>query len=181
MQINELKEKLEQGEAIENLVLVLPYLPFVEKKIMVDRIVDACINIDENGIYTVDNFNKKLMTDLVIIGNYTDLEFSENTLEDYDYLVKNKVVNHVINNMDVDELDFIYDLIHVELKQKVEIGNSLSNVLAVNLQKLVEKIPTDKQLKGLSKSLVKDLNKFDWNKIPELKDIFKTVNGGKAK
>ena len=172
MQINELKEKLEQGEAIENLVLVLPYLPFVEKKIMVDRIVDACINIDENGIYTVDNFNKKLMTDLVIIGNYTDLEFSENTLEDYDYLVKNKVVNHVINNMDVDELDFIYDLTHLEIEQKVKIGNSLESIVAKGLNDLISKIPDEKGMKKLMGDIPKLVNKIKPDNLELLKEMY---------
>jgi len=57
----------------------------------------------------------------------------------------------------------------------MQIGNSIESIIASRLDKLIDKLPTDKQLKSLSKSLVKDLNKLDWNQLPLLKEMWETA------
>jgi hypothetical protein len=59
----------------------------------------------------------------------------------------------------------------------METVNSFANIIGNKLQQLIDKIPNDKQLKSLSKSLIKDINKLDWDKVPMLKQMWLTANG----
>ncbi len=181
MKISELKVLLTQGRKPEELgIEIKPYIPFIEKKMLVEAILDGCIQIDGNGVYTCDYFMKKLLFDMKVIISYTNIDFSEDTaVEEYDFLVENKILEYVIKKIDNEELHHIYEFLYDELQQKIEIGNSLANIVAIGITKLIDKFPNDKQIKSLSKSLVKDLNNFDWSKIPMLKQIYDTAQGKK--
>ena len=112
--------------------------------------------------------------------NYTNLEFSENLIEDYDYLAENVGIELILDQIPINEVEFILDLVDFELAQIVKLNNSIEGILANKLDKLIEKLPTDKQIKSLSKSLVKDINKLDWDKIPMLKDMWNVAIGNQS-
>jgi len=181
MQITELKEKLmTTPETIDlsTIIEIKPYLSHIEKKIVCDNIISASLNQNENGLIICDFYNQKLTTDISIIVNYTNIEISEDEfIEDYNYLCEQGIIKYVLNNMNKDEFNFIEDMVSANINQERKIGNSLESIIAKGINKLTDKLPTDKELKSLSKSLVKDLNKFDWNKIPMLKDMWLTANG----
>jgi len=186
MQIQELKERIPDSGSNNNIfditqilggVEIKPYLPVAEKKLIADSIINSCIEIDENSVMKIDYFNKIIISNMSFIINYTNLEFSEDSIEDYDFLCKYKILDYIINSIDIDELNFINKLVEDELEQMIKIENSIEGIIAKGLNKLIEKIPDEKKIKSLSKNLIKDLNKLDMSKFSELKDVFNTVKG----
>jgi len=185
MQIQELKERI--NELPENQILIISeilegveiklYLSTIEKRIIVDNIINGCIEIDENSIMKVNFFNKKLISDISLVTNYTNLIFSDdNSIEDYDFLSQYKILNHIIKHIDSDELDFIYNMVEDELEQQIIIGNSLESVLSKGLNKLVEKIPDEKSMNKLINNLPKSINKIKPENLAVLKGIFNQQN-----
>jgi len=187
MQIQELKERIPDSNSNDSNIFditqilggleIKPYLPVAEKKLIADSIINSCIEIDENSIMKIDYFNKIIISNMSFIINYTNLEFSEDSIEDYDFLCKYKILDYIINSIDIDELNFINKLVEDELEQMIKIENSIEGIIAKGLNKLIEKIPDEKKIKSLSKNLIKDLNKLDMSKFSELKDVFNTVKG----
>jgi len=176
--INELPENqiLIISEILENVEIKL-YLSTIEKRIIVDNIINGCIEIDENSIMKVNFFNKKLISDISLITNYTNLIFSDdNSIEDYDFLSQYKILNHIIKHIDSDELDFIEYMVENELEQQIKIGNSLESVIAKGLNKLIEKIPDEKSMNKLINNLPKSINKIKPENLAVLKGIFNQQN-----
>jgi uncharacterized membrane-anchored protein YjiN (DUF445 family) len=80
-----------------------------------------------------------------------------------------------------DELEFFDSVLEAEIKQIQNVDNSISTILAKALNKLVEKVPDNNQLKSIGKSLIKDLNKLDPSKLSYVSQAIGWVNGGKEK
>lgn len=170
MLISELKEKLESGKPLEELLEVKSYLSVSLKKVIADNIVERSVEIDQNAIMQVNYFNKKMLRDMLLIVEYSNLEFSdEGSIEEYDYLCENKILDKIIGLIPESEIDFIDDLVHYELKQKVELNNSLTNIVAKSLNDLINKIPDQKSITKTLNSLPKILNKVK----PENLEILK--------
>ena len=176
MQIQEFKDENGSYNHKDNFN-IKKYIPFIEKKILVEDIIDGCLETNENGLLVVNNFMKKMVLDLKVVIAYTDIEFGEEIVNDYDFMVENKIIDKIIESIDDSELDFIESMVNKEIDQKIRIENSIEGILANKLDKLIDKLPTDKQIKSLSKSLVKDINKMDWDKLPMLKDMWLSANG----
>jgi len=177
MLIQEIKESFKKGKSISGIVEIKPYLSYVEKKILCDKIIEESLEQNENGLFLCNFFNKKIAKDISIIVNFTNIEF-EQTIQDYDYLSEQGIVDYVLNNMNQNDKVFIDEMVDKNIEQRIKLFNSIEGILANKMDKLIEKLPNDKQIKSLLKSLVKDLNKFDWDKIPMLKEIWKNANGG---
>ncbi len=175
MLVSELKS--ENGTYNGKTIEIKQYLSFVEKKLLCIDILESCIKADDNDILTCDFFTKKLITDLKLLSNYTDIEFTDDFIKEYDFLVEYGVLDYIIENIPDSELVFIDEMIECELEQRIKIGNNLESIIAKGINKLTDKLPTDKELKSLSKSFVKHLNKFNWDKAPMLKEMCLTANG----
>jgi len=185
MQIQILRERI--NELPDNQILIMSeilesveiksYLSTIEKRIIVDNIINGCIEIDENSIMKVNFFNKKLISDISLVTNYTNLIFSDdNSIEDYDFLVQYKILHYIIKHIDSDELDFIEYMVENELEQQIKIGNSLESVIAKGLNKLIEKIPDEKSMNKLINNLPKSINKIKPENLAVLKGIFNQQN-----
>lgn len=170
MQISELKN--ENGTYNQIKINTKNYIPFIEKKILCEGVLDSCLEIDENGITTCNYFMKKLLTDLKIVANYSDIDFSDEVVLDYDFLVESDIVNIIKESIDDSELEFINEMINCELEQKIKIGNSIESVLAKNLQKLIDKIPDEKSIQKIIKDIPKSINKITPANLEILKGVF---------
>jgi len=180
MLIQEIKEKLSTLEIIDlsTIITIKPYLSHVEKKILCDNIINASLDQNEDGLIICNYYNRKLTTNMSIIVNYTNIEINNDEfLEDYDYLCEQGLIKYVLDNMNKEDKLFIEQMVSKNIGQSLKIGNSLESIIAKGLNKIVEKIPDNKELKSLSKSLVKDINKMDWDKVPMLKQMWLTANG----
>jgi len=175
MKIQELKEILSQNNKIitNELIKVKSYISSIEKKMLVDNIINGCIDLDENLIMKIDYFNKNLVKDISIIANYTDLEFSEDdSIAEYDYLIQNDIFDYIIENINEKEIEFINDLLYDELKQKIDLNNSLTNVIAKTLNNLISKIPDEKSLNKMMTNMTKNLNKIKPENLNMMKELF---------
>lgn len=176
MQISELKT--ENGEYNGTIIEVKSFISFLEKKILCLNVLENCMDVDDNGMIVCDYFVRKLVKDINIVKQYTNIEISDSDyISDYDFLVQNGILNDILSKIDKDEKTFIDEVIEREIKQRMETVNSFANIIGNKLQQLIDKIPNDKQLKSLSKSLIKDINKLDWDKVPMLKQMWLTANG----
>ena len=174
MQISELKTKIEEGNSIQDLIEVKQYLSIIEKQLMANKIIDSCIVIDdESNLYKIDYFYKKLTSDVSFLVNYTNLESSENLIEDYDYLAENVGIEWILNQIPISEVEFILDLVDCELAQIVKLNNSIEGILANRLQALINKVPDEKGIKKLMTEAQKQINKIK----PENLEILKGLVG----
>jgi len=148
------------------------YIPFSHKQLLCEKVIDASILIDENNIVSCSYFLKKLATDINILSFYTDLEFNENTEEDYDFLIQSGLFDNILDCIADSDLDFIDEMINKEIEQKIKIGNSIESVLAKNLQELIKKIPSEKSIQKIIKDIPKSINKISPQNLDIIKNIF---------
>jgi len=156
-------------------VLVKEYLGFSIKKVMINNILEFC-KIPQNNLIKIDYALLEVVKVISIITQYTNIEIPEDIVFAYDYLIENKILEYVLDKINKDEIIFIDDVLNFEIKQINNIDNSLQGVLSKSLNHLIEKIPDEKAIKSLSKSIVKDINKLDAGKINELKNMFKIIS-----
>lgn len=177
MQISELKTKIEEGKSIQDLIEVKQYLSIIEKQLIANKIIDSCIVVDdESNLYKIDYFYKKLTSDVSFLVNYTNLEFSENLIEDYDYLAENVGIELILDQIPINEVEFILDLVDFELTQIIKLNNSIEGILASKLDKLIEKIPDQKGIKKIMNDIPKQINKIK----PENLEILKGIIGNQS-
>lgn len=177
MLISEIKEQIEAGKSVDDLLEVKQYLSIIEKNLIVNKIIDSCITIDEiNGLSKIDYFYKKLTSDVSLLVNYTNIEFSENLIEDYDYLCENVGIERILNQIPITEVEFILDLVDCELIQIIKLNNSIEGILASKLDKLIEKIPDQKGIKKIMNDIPKQINKIK----PENLEILKGIIGNQS-
>lgn len=177
MLVQEIKEQIETGKPVDDLLEVKQYLSIIEKNLIVNKIIDSCIVLDEiNGLSKIDYFYKKLTTDILLLVNYTNIEFSENLIEDYDYLCENVGIERILNQIPITEVEFILDLVDCELAQIVKLNNSIEGILASKLDKLIEKIPDQKGIKKIMNDIPKQINKIK----PENLEILKGIIGNQS-
>jgi len=177
MLISEIKEQIEAGKSVDDLLEVKQYLSIIEKNLIVNKIIDSCIVLDEiNGLSKIDYFYKKLTSDVSLLVNYTNIEFSENLIEDYDYLCENVGIERILNQIPITEVEFILDLVDCELAQIIKLNNSIEGILASKLDKLIEKIPDQKGIKKIMNDIPKQINKIK----PENLEILKGIIGNQS-
>lgn len=169
MLISELKEQIETGKIIDELIEIKQYLPIVEKHLIATKIIDSSIIENKNGLSQIDYFYKRITTDVSLLINYASLEFSDELINDYDYLSENGFIKKIIDKIPKTEVYFIEELVESELDQMIRIGNSLENVVASKLQQIIDKIPDEKAMKKLMKDIPKQINKIN----PENMEILK--------
>lgn len=147
------------------------YIPFIEKKILCEDIIDGCLEVNENGFLVVNNFMKKMLLDLKVVVAYTDIEFGENVVNDYDFMVENKIIDKIKESIDDSELDFIESMVNKEIDQKIRIENSIESVIASKLQQLISAIPSEKSIKKIMNDIPKQINKIKPDQLSIIKDM----------
>lgn len=193
MKLSEIKSILVKGDSIESLnIKVKSYLPIAYKTMMINGykveeghitgIVDESIEL-KNNFATVNYFNKEISTTLNILNYYTDIEIDDLDISDtiYDYIITSGLWYYIKSQISVDEFESIINYINKSIEEKLKEYNSLENIININLMKLIDKIPNNKELAKLSKSLIKDLNKLDINKLTMVNSLKQAIEGNKSK
>lgn len=164
-----INENLETNE-----IKIKKYIPFVEKQVLVQRVVDLCLDFDQDtNMVKVNFFNKKLSIDSQIILMYTDLEFAEEDfIKQYDFLVENNYFDYIFSQINSSELDMIYEAVEHEIEQAIQLNNSIEGILAKGINKIVEKLPNEKSIKKILNDIPKSVNKIKPENLEILKGIF---------
>lgn len=156
-----------------------PYLPFSIKKILIDNILKSVVLENEDGLKIIDYSFFELVKQYVLLNHYSNINLTDekDIVNTYDQLKEKGIIDYVLNKIPQKELDFFEEVLSSEIQQIKEVDNSISSVLNKALNKLVEKIPDNKQLKSLGKSLIKDIDKLDPNKLSYMSSAIGWING----
>jgi hypothetical protein len=191
MKLSEIVLSLKNGKKVESLEInIKKYLPIVEKMVMIKGLKDGDINqngiVDEsleehNGLLYVDYFKKEISIVCNLIQWYTDIEIDIVELENthYDFYVTSGLWDYIKSNLN-NEYKTNIELIDMSIEEELRKHNSMESIVNNNLVNLINRIPTDKELKQLAKTLMKDVNKMNWDKVPMIKQMFETLQSKKV-
>jgi hypothetical protein len=122
---NEVAVILHNEQSIE----VKQYLPINTKLDMITNIINN--SIDENNFYNPVRI--ALYTELGIIENYTNINFTDKQKEDifklYDLLKGNGIINKVIDVIPKDEYDYLINNINGSIQSIYNYKNSVMGIL----------------------------------------------------
>lgn len=159
------------------------YIPLIQKKNIIENIINISF-VEENGIYKIDYVMKELFTILGVFINYTNKEIPElyidknlnieKAFELYDYLIELGIYDNLV--LKIDDIAALLDLLENEVIQKKDILNSIEGILANGINKLIEKLPSDKELIKMAKSLTKDLSKLNPEKMKYVNDVVSALD-----
>ena len=168
--INTIKLSEINNEDFSN-IKIKKYLPFPIKKIMIENILDVC-KIQQNSLIKIDYSYLKIIKEISMITQYTNIEIPEDIVSAYDYMKENKIIEYILDAIDRDEILFIDDVLKSEIRQIEKIDNSIENILSKTLNDLTSKIPDEKGLVKIIKEIPKSINKIK----PETLEILKNIN-----
>lgn len=141
------------------------YLPMDYKIMLVNDIERNCI-CKENNISYIDYTTKELAYVLAIVGYYTNIEDDIlQTIKIYDLVKQIGLFDYIYNQISIVEIKTLNKLISDTLNQKIEVGNSISNILDINFSALIAKIPNEVGIKSILKSVSKQFKSMDLEKI----------------
>jgi len=166
-------------KSIDDITETKTYLPLMEKELIINKIIDTIVDYDENNLVKIDFIHLDFFFDLEILKSYFSIEIPKDIetkvlLNAYDYLCENDILSQLKTRIDED-YEYLVGLLDKEIKQKVENNNSISAVLAKTLNKLVDKLPSDKDLSKLIKEIPKQINKIN----PSNLEAITSALGGK--
>lgn len=151
---------------------VKPFISFIEKKILCLNVLENCMDVNENGMVVCDYFLRKLVQDINIIKQYTNIEISDdNYIYEYDFLVENELLDYILDRIVDSELSFINEMINKEIKQRISVSNSIENILFQKLQLLIDKIPDEKGIKKLMTEAKKQINGIKPQQLELIKNM----------
>ncbi len=159
-------------------IIVKKYIPFLIKQNIIDNVLSVCTSLEEDGFIRVNYAIKRMAIEFSICNQVSNIDMSdEDNLELYDSLKELGVVSYILEKIDSNEITFIIDCINEKIEEIYKVDNSIQSIISQGLNKLLDKIPDDKQLKLLGKSLVKDINKLDPEKYSYITQAMGWVSG----
>lgn len=133
MKIIEFIEVMSKGNNMNKISTIIEakkYLPIAEKRRIAETVIDACA-VNNNGFIQVDSLDKYIMFTIVIISNYTNLEFGldGDYLSDYDRLCESELLDSVIATF---EKEYVRtnDILNMMLSDKLQHNSSEASLAA---------------------------------------------------
>lgn len=115
MLVNTLVEKMSnknQIVSLNKLIEAKQYLPFAEKKALVERIINNCTTINDSFVQ-INEIDQYIQFTIETIKAYTNIEFSENPIEDYDLLCSSGLLGDIIDIFD-GEYKMVLNLVEMQ-------------------------------------------------------------------
>lgn len=174
IKVTDIVEKLkEYDESILNSIKIKKYLPVATKRLMCEEIAKNSI-IEQDGVKIKDSIAYEIAFDLVIVSFYTNVDIDEN----YDEACEYKIIDFIKENMNQSERDFISEHSYYMIQNEINNHNSIAGVINRQLTKLINIIDKNTSPKAI-KSILKEAQKLDLDKIPMIKQLVETLNGNK--
>ena len=166
-------------KSINDITETKTYLPLMEKELIINKIIDTIVGVDENNLIKIDYIHLDFFFDIEILKSYFSIEIPQDIdikdlLNAYDYLCENDILSQLKTRIDED-YEYLVGLLDKEIKQKIENNNSISAVLAKTLNNIVNKLPDEKAMQKIINSIPKAINKIDKNNL----EAITSVLGGK--
>ena len=151
-------------------IKVKKQLDFTVKKLIINNIIDGA-KIEDGNTVKIDYALLYMFRDIILMGQYSNLETGEDIIADYDYASKIGIIKHILNKIDINELQLIDKIIENEIEQIYKIENSTGNIIAKGLNYLAENLPDEKAMQKVIKEVPKALNKIS----PEVLSVIKNI------
>jgi hypothetical protein len=148
------------------------YLPISTKRLICEEIMKYSI-VENNGMKSKDTIANEVALNLMITQFYTNLDIGEY----YDEACQHDIFKFIKDNMKPEELNFILKHSSYMIDNEINMHNSLVGIINKNLQTLIEKLPNEKDLSKLTKTMVKELNKIDPEKFKYVNDVVSALEG----
>ena len=153
MEFIEIMSKENSAKRIGAILETKKYLPIAEKRNIAESVIEACIT-DNDGFIKIDSLDKYIMFTIIVISNYTNLEFGVDGdyLSDYDRLCEAGLLDSVIATFD---------------KEYVRTNEILNMLLADKLQHNSAEASLAKVVDGVNNSIDKLIDMLK-NKVEEM-------------
>ncbi len=171
IKVAELIEKYKNGDCFENLIQIKPYLPIATKRLICEEIAKNSI-IEQDGMKIKDSIAYEIAFDLIIVSFYTNVDIDEH----YDEACEYKIIDFIKATMNQDERDFISEHSYYMIQNEINNHNSIAGVINRQLTKFINIIDKNTSPKAM-KSILKEAQKLDLDKIPMIKQLVETLNG----
>lgn len=171
IKVTEIIEKMKNGdESILKEIKIKSYLPISTKRLMCEEIAKNSI-IEQNGMKVKDSISYEIAFDLVITSFYSNVDIDEH----YDEACEYKIIDYIKENMNQSERDFISEHSYYMIQNEINTHNSLAGVINRNLTNFINVIEKNTNPKAI-KSILKEAQKLDLDKIPMIKQLVETLN-----
>jgi len=160
-------------------VTVKSYLPIILKRAIIhginnedaeiDGLISTCIEL-KDSMYYVNYARLTVSKFFLTISLYTDIVFDTDSMFDaYDFFMENNLYDIIASK--ISDLAITDKLIDMEIKQYLDVRNSLSFVVARSIDKALEKMPSEESLEKFFKKIPSLINKIK----PENLEVFKEM------
>lgn len=141
MKVNEFIEKINiDFEKAMGLIEYKEYLPVAEKYVLAITCADECINVDRNGVHSLDTFGLHLAFTMKMITTYTNLEIEpEESLEAYDALCISNAMGEILEKIE-GEYSAVQSIMNGYIGDKLAYENSTAKILAEGIEALYSSI-----------------------------------------
>ncbi len=165
------------ADYLKEILDVKEYLPFVEKRELCAKVLNACNTIDSNGLVKVDSVSRYIIFTVYILSAYTNLEFSSgedgiDSIDEYDMLCQNGLLDQILGVIG-GEYTVCNNILNMMMDDIIANNNTIENVVGHTLNKLSKSI--DGFIDTLSDKVDElnlDLNQIDIDKYKGLIDMF---------
>lgn len=181
MKFSEIKENIINNSFTIDSICKRTYIPFLEKQVIAENVLDMCIdNVD--GVIKTNILDNQFFMDLKLISAYFELENDvnyEQLIELYDLLKSTGKLLAMKIYVGEDWVDFENKLKESiksnieELRSEYIKENSVENQLKRFLEQVINNIPDDKKIKSMIKAVKKEFNGFKWEKNSVLGQVAK--------
>jgi len=176
IKVAEIIEKIKNGdESILKEIKIKSYLPISTKRLMCEEIAKNSI-IEQDGMKIKDSIAYGIAFDLIITSFYSNVDIDEH----YDEACEYKIIDFIKENMNQDERDFISEHSYHTIRNEIDTYNSLAGVINRNLTNFINIVEKNTSPKAI-KSILKEAQKLDLNKLPMIKQLVETLDGNVAK
>lgn len=130
------------SEYIKKELEVKDYVPFVEKRELCAKVLNACNTVDRNiGLVRVDSVSRYIIFTITIISKYTNIEFSSGEdnmdfFDEYDMLCKNDLLNPILDVIG-EEYETCNNMLNMMMNDVVANNNTVENVLGSAANKML--------------------------------------------
>ena len=172
IKVTEIIEKIKNGdESIFKEIKIKSYLPISTKRLMCEEIAKNSI-VEQDGMKVKDSIAFTIAFDLMIVQFYSNVDIDEH----YDEACEYGIIDYIKDNMNLDEREFISEHSYYMIRNEIDTHNSLVGVINRNLTNFINIIEKNTSPKAM-KSILKEAQKLDMDKIPMIKQLVETLNG----
>lgn len=167
MKVNELIEKIGiDFEKAMKLIEYKEYLPVAEKYVLATSCADACINVDRNGVHSIDTFGLHIAFTMKMIATYTNLEIDpDETLSAYDELCVSGAMSEIMEKIEV-EYGAVKHIMDGYIGDKLSYENSTAKILSEGIELIYSSIgETGSELIGTLNGFVENVDMDKLNKV----------------